>query len=262
MTSPHHEEQLWLRLVSSLAIRHAGRWLAGREVGSRKARTLLALLAVRRGRTVAVDTIVDVLWEATPPRQPGANVATLVSRLRATLGAHTIMGGRTGYRLGETVGTDLHLAATLVARAQARLAAGEPSVALATARQALGLLGVDEVLADEPDATWAMPARASHADLQRRARHTAAAAALDTGDLPAAVTVARAAATADPLDETACRLLMRAYQAAGEPASALATYQELRAALARELGIDPSAQTRDLHMTILRSGDLAAMPLQ
>lgn len=252
MTIPHHEQQLWLRLVGTFAIHRGGRYQSGREVGSRKARTLLALLAVRRGRRVGVDSIVDVLWGTAPPRQPDANVATLVSRLRATLGSSAIAGGRTGYLLGEAVGTDLHLAAGLVARAQAYLAAGEPSPALASARQALGLLGVDDVLADEPDATWAVPARATHADLKRRARHAAAGAALHTGDLPAAVTVARAAVTADPFDETACRLLMRAYQAAGEPAQAVATYHRLRATLARELGIDPSAQTRHLHVAILQ----------
>jgi DNA-binding SARP family transcriptional activator len=39
-------------------------------VGSRKARLLLALLAVSRGRVVPTDRIVDVLWTGQRPRRP------------------------------------------------------------------------------------------------------------------------------------------------------------------------------------------------
>ena len=56
-------------------------------VGSRKARLLLALLAVFRGRVVPTDRIVDVLWPGQRPRRPEREVATLVSRLRGALGA-------------------------------------------------------------------------------------------------------------------------------------------------------------------------------
>ena len=58
----------------------------GRDLGSRKARTLLALLAAERGRLVPVDRIVDVLWPDGPPADPAANVSTLVSRTRRLLG--------------------------------------------------------------------------------------------------------------------------------------------------------------------------------
>ena len=69
-------------------------------LGSRKARLLLMLLVVHRGRVVGVDRIVDALWDESPPRHPEQNVATLVSRLRAALGSDVIIGGRGGYRLG------------------------------------------------------------------------------------------------------------------------------------------------------------------
>jgi DNA-binding SARP family transcriptional activator len=51
-------------------------------------------------------------------------------------------------------------------------------------------------------------------------------------------------------------MLMRAHAAAGEPARALLAYQRLRTTLAFELGADPAAQTRDLHLAILREMDL------
>ena len=64
------------------------------DLGSRKARTLLAMLATARRRTVTVDRIVAALWPLAPPRDPAGNVATLISRIRGRLGAGVVLGGR------------------------------------------------------------------------------------------------------------------------------------------------------------------------
>lgn len=45
---------------------------------------------------------------------------------------------------------------------------------------------------------------------------------------------------------------MRARDAAGEQALALAAYERLRATLAARLGTDPARSTRELHAAILR----------
>lgn len=73
-----------IRLVGSFAVRRDSE-RADAGLGSRKARRLLTYLAVEGNRTVPVDRIVDVLWSDSPPRRPAGNVATLVSRLRATV---------------------------------------------------------------------------------------------------------------------------------------------------------------------------------
>jgi DNA-binding SARP family transcriptional activator len=245
---------LWLRLVGSLEVCRGGEPVSGTAVGNRKARALLALLAVRRGSLIGVSTVVDTLWSEPWPRDPAANVATLVSRLRASLGAEVILGGRSGYRLGDAVGTDLHDSARLVATARAGLAGGKPEGALSSARRAVALLDDGPLLADFPDAGWSMPFRAHHIALLRRARLAMAAAALGTGDVLTAQDAAAAAAAADPLDESAVRALMRAYVACGEPAKALIAYGQLRTRLADELGIDPTAATAELHVAILRGG--------
>ena len=64
-----------IRLCSVLTVESAGRTLTGRELGSRKARTLLGLLASQRGGLVSVDVIAEVLWPRThrpipPPTWP------------------------------------------------------------------------------------------------------------------------------------------------------------------------------------------------
>jgi DNA-binding SARP family transcriptional activator len=244
----------WLQLAGPFTVSRAGRPQPATQVGTRKARALLALLAVESGRVVTVDRIVDAVWADAPPRRPAENVATLVSRLRSALGAEAIAGGRSWYRLGPACGVDLAEAGRLVRDAEARLAVGESDLALRAASRAVDLLGEAGVLADQPEASWAEPARTRHADLLRRARHAASQAGLRTGEVRQAWAAAEAAVAADPFDETACRLLMQAQVAAGEPAQALAVYERLRATLAEELGVDPAPATQDLHVAILRDG--------
>ena len=234
-----------------------GRVLQAKDVGSRKARTLLALLAVERPRPVSVDHVVDAVWPEAPPRRPVPDVATLVSRLRMTLGRDAVLGARTAYRLGEDVRVDLSDAQDLVADAESRMAA-DPSRALEAARRAVRALDRGGVLLDQPLADWAEPARALQGVLLRRAHHVAAAAALRAGEPRVAQDLAEAALRTDPYDEASCRLAMRAHHAAGEPALALAAFVRLRAILADDLGVDPSAETRQLHVAILRGNRAAS----
>jgi DNA-binding SARP family transcriptional activator len=242
-----------VRLVGELAVIQGNRLRSAQDLGSRKARTLLARLAVEHRCRITVDQIVETLWGDMPPRRAAANVATLVSRLRSALGSDAIMGGRTGYWLGRSVNVDLYEAARLASVAESRLAGGQPSSALATAEFAEQLLAAGTVLPDQPDAEWAEPARAMHVTLLRRARHAIGRAALAVGRPWVARTAAEAAIAADPIDEAACRALMRANYAAGEPARALTVYGQLRADLAAELGVDPAPSTQQLHVAILQN---------
>ena len=253
--------QIELRLAGTFGVIRGGTELPEREVGSRKSRTLLKLLAVERPTLVPVDRIVDVLWAGERPAAAEHNVATLVSRLRGVLGSGIIVGGRHGYRLaGEPeVGVDLDAAARCCEEAKRKLPAA-PAIALAAAEQAIGLLSADIALAEEPYATWADPAREQLRQLLRRARLTAAEAALAIGEASSAARYAEAALAADPLDEAACRWYMSASAAAGEPARALVGYEALRERLAEGLGADPSPQTQELHLAILRQQDRHPAP--
>jgi DNA-binding SARP family transcriptional activator len=78
------------RLAGGFSVAVNGRQIEDRQVGSAKARRLLALLVVHRGQTVPTDRIVAALWGAEPPERAAENVATLVSRLRRVLGAAVI----------------------------------------------------------------------------------------------------------------------------------------------------------------------------
>ena len=163
--------QIELRLAGTFGVIRGGTELPEREIGSRKSRTLLKLLAVERPTLVPVDRIVDVLWAGKPPAAAEHNVATLVSRLRAVLGSGIIVGGRHGYGLaGEPeVSVDLDAAARYCEQAKRTLPAA-PAIALAAAEQAIGLLSADIALAEEPYATWADPAREQLRQLAARPR--------------------------------------------------------------------------------------------
>jgi DNA-binding SARP family transcriptional activator len=246
------DADLAIHLVGRFAVRSAGERLTGTDVGSRKARILLALLAMERNRLVRRDRIVDVVWGSDLPRDPAHNVATMVSRMRRTLGVESIVGHRAGYRLGNAIGVDLDDAEALVNRAETLLAGREPLVAHTAVRRALRILGAGGVLEDEPYETWAEPAHSRHRALLRRARHGLATSALRLGASAAAESAAASALAADHLDEAACRLLMQAYDAAGEPVRALDIYQRFRETLGEELGLDPAPATHDLYIAILR----------
>ncbi|HUA42383.1 MAG TPA: AAA family ATPase [Streptosporangiaceae bacterium] len=245
--------QVELRLAGPFGVTRDGAELAEHQIGSRKSRMLLKLLAASSPALLSPDLIAEVLWAGAPPAGADRNIASLISRLRAVLGAEIIEGGRTGYRLGDepAVSVDLDVAARLCDQAEGKLAQA-PALALAAAARAADLLGAGVAIADEPYADWADAARQRLSTLLRRARLTAAQAALATGDPELSARYAEAAIAADGLDEPAHRLYMSAAAAGGEHARALLTYEALRERLAAELGTDPAPPTRDLHLAILR----------
>jgi len=73
--------------------------LSEHAIGSRKARTLLKVLALARGAPVSSDVLVDALWSDGAPAHPADQVAVLVSRLRTVLGADRLRRADAGYAL-------------------------------------------------------------------------------------------------------------------------------------------------------------------
>src|SRR5207253_11319782 len=88
-----------IEIIGALAVVRGSSRLAGRDLASRKGRTLLALLAVRRGVVVPVDGIIEALWRDEPPPKARENVSSLVSRPRATPGQAAVEPAGEGYRL-------------------------------------------------------------------------------------------------------------------------------------------------------------------
>ncbi|MGH3549067.1 MAG: AfsR/SARP family transcriptional regulator [Pseudonocardiaceae bacterium] len=74
--------------------------LTDAEIGSRKARTLLAVLLLARGAPVRTDRLADVLWGDALPERPAEQLGVLVSRLRRVLGPDAVQRTGKGYAAG------------------------------------------------------------------------------------------------------------------------------------------------------------------
>lgn len=231
--------------------------LRERELGSRKGRSLLKVLAVARGRPVSVDRIADALWGDAQPAHPADQVGVLVSRLRGVLGAERIARTDAGYLLtAEWLDVDelLELAAT----ASKALAEGRVGAARAAAGAALALAR-GPLLPDE-EGEWVELERVAIGAAVSRVERLAVDAAVAAGDHGAAAALAEQALASDPYDEAVLRALMRSHLAAGRPASALAAYARARKRLAEDLGVPPTAGTEALYASALAAADGGAAP--
>ncbi len=226
---------------------------AEHELGSRKARTTLRLLAIAAGAAVSTDRIAAVLWgDDEQPRDPAAQVAVIVSRLRRVLGATRLTHGDGGYAL-HVDWLDLTAAAELVAEAERRLAERHAAAALAAALAARGLLAVP--LSD--DDVWQEHERLAVGRLAGRSERLASRAALLAGDLATGVEAAEQLLALDPYDEEALRLAMAGLSAQGRASSALALHERIRSRLADDLGVSPSPETDAAHRAVLKGLPIA-----
>ena len=149
------QANLRVQVLGVLAVAVHGRAVPPQELASRKGLTLLKLLLARRGEVVPADVLVEALWAGRPPADPDANLATLVSRLRAVLGPEVIAGDRHGWRFvaGPRVEIDLEEATRLAGEADARLPA-EPALALTAAERALGHADAATIAVPLDEAAW------------------------------------------------------------------------------------------------------------
>ena len=213
---------------------------------------MLKMLAVAAGHPVSVDRIADVLWGDDQPARPAEQVGVLVSRLRGVLGPERITRSDAGYAL-VVEWVDVSELRSLAAVAARALADGRVGAARAAADAALGLAR-GELLADE-DGAWIFPDRTAVAATVTQVHRLAVDAAVAASDHGAAAGLAEQALARDPYDEVVLRTLMAAHLAAGRPASALAAYGRVRARLAEDLGVPPTAETEDMHRRALAAAD-------
>src|SRR5207244_4338066 len=93
--SPTGPRDLRVRVLGAFTVEG----VALRAFGTRRARTLLKVLALGRGRPVSVDRLVECLWPDGRPARPSVQVSVLVSRLRSVLGPDRLPHTPAGYAL-------------------------------------------------------------------------------------------------------------------------------------------------------------------
>lgn len=243
-----------LQLLGRFQVRCGGEEVPPAAFGGRKVRTLLRVLAVRRPDLVPHDALADALWPDRLPADPAGNLGVLVNRARRALGdAELVVTGTGGYALGDCTVDVAEFDAAVDA---ARRAGDDHPAALRACTTALALWG--EPLAEDTYAEWARVERRRLHQARVETCERGALAALALGDPRRAAMWAADAVAAEPLREAAVLVLARSLAAAGDPAGALARIADLRAALAAELGVDPSAEVERLQLALLR-GEVPAV---
>ncbi|MET7453988.1 BTAD domain-containing putative transcriptional regulator [Streptomyces sp. NPDC005574] len=224
-------------------------------VGGARLRALLAVLALRPGRTVPARLLVDEVWRDEPPADATGALQALVGRLRRTLGADAVASADGGYRLTAPADDiDLYRFERLAGEGTRALADGDPAKAAVVLDDALALWR-GPVLADLPDRAFEAARWETRRLAALRTRH---AAALALGHADQSLPELTALCDAHPLDEPLQALRLRALRDAGRAAEALAAYEDVRRSLADRLGSDPGPELRELHGQLLGSGDAPA----
>lgn len=220
----------------------------------RQGRLLLGFLVLHRHADTSRARLVDALWPADPPDAADTAVYALVSKLRSALGRDLLSSrGPVRLRLPEDTWVDLEAARDGLHRAESAQAQRQWGRAWSAAQTSLfvarrGFFD-DEVL------DWVVPVRRELEEMYVRALETYASAALHLGgaELATAERSARELVAAAPFRESGHRILMRALAARGNIAEALVAYEVLRRLLGDELGVAPSAPSRELHERLLRA---------
>ncbi|MGI5163964.1 AfsR/SARP family transcriptional regulator [Spirillospora sp. CA-253888] len=218
-------------------------------VGGARLRTLLTLLAVEAGRPVPADRLIADLWEDRVPAAAPNALQSLVSRLRAAIGAELVESRNGAYRLAVARrAVDAHDFEARVAEARVL---PDPAARSAALRAALALWR-GPALVEAAGLPFAEGPAARLESLRSAALEERLDADLELGRHEELIPELEALAASDPLREPLRGRLMRALYGVGRQADALAEYSAIKRALAETLGVDPGPDLRDLHLAVLR----------
>jgi class 3 adenylate cyclase/predicted ATPase len=200
---------------------------------------------------VATARLVDELWGERPPQTAVKSVQVFVSQLRKALGDGVLETRGAGYRLRVEPGTlDEQRFERLLDQGRQLLAGGDARRAAELLRQALALWR-GPALADFEYEPFARNEIARLDELRLAALEQRLEADLALGRHAEVVGELQGLVNDHPLRETLRGLLMLALYRSGRQADALAAYQQGRAALVDELGLDPSPALQQLEKAIL-----------
>jgi predicted ATPase/DNA-binding SARP family transcriptional activator len=218
-------------------------------LGGVRQQTVLASLLLRAGKTVGLERLVDELWEE-PPATAARTIQAYVSRLRHLLPAGAIESRPGGYALllnGARL--DLQTVEQTAEEGRAALASGEYERAAQLLRQALALWRGPALAGLTSDALRREAERLE--ELRFEVLEDRLEADLGCGHEREIVPELQALVAEHPFRERPRSQLMLALYRAGRQPEALAAYQDARRTL-DELGVEPSAQLRELEQAILR----------
>jgi len=189
------------------------------------AERLVAYLALQH-RPVVRSHVAGVLWGERMEERASACLRSAIWRANASGDARIVDANRTRVALSPAVSVDARVA---VAAAHAQLTGGSPV-------DPVMLTG--DLLPGWYD-DWVMVERERMRQLCLSAMEQMAQSLLDAGQVSLAIEAALCVVTADPLRESAQRVLIEAHVASGNRGEALRQFDRCRDLLRAELGLQP-----------------------
>ncbi len=222
----------------------------------KKAKALLAYLALHPGQLHLRDKLAALLWEDSNDTRARHSLRQALVCLRKAFPApaHVIQANDDGLTISpRAIEVDVLEFECLADRATPE--ALEQVVALYQGELLEGFNPGSSGFED-----WLMERRGRLRERAIQAAETLLVRQLADRPGERAITLALRLVSWDPLRESAQRTLMELYVRSGRHGAALKQYQRCRTVLRRELGVEPEPQTQALHQTLLNQRRAAAIP--
>ncbi|MBE3010077.1 AAA family ATPase [Microbispora sp. NEAU-D428] len=238
------------------------------DLGPRKQRAVLAVLALEPGRIVSLDRLIDELWADEPPSSATATLQSYVSNLRKVLEPGrrprtppaVLLTREPGYLLSVAPGqVDLARFVSWVEDGRRALARREYAEVLKLIDRALETWR-GEPLAEFAAYEFAQPVIARLAELRAVAVEDRFEARLAMGDGPSCVADLERLVEAYPYRERLWSLLVLALYRSGRQTDALGALRRVRALLDEEMGLQPGPELRRLEQAVLEQSPALDAP--
>ncbi|MEU4830337.1 BTAD domain-containing putative transcriptional regulator [Streptosporangium sp. NPDC023615] len=233
------------------------------NLGVRKQRFVLALLALEVNKQVTTERLVELTWPQDPPMTARGMIHTYISGLRAAVagsgGRHAgvrIDRGPAGYTLYCDPGrVDVHRFRALLAEARN----GDDARRVELLSRALALWRGPALSGAAPEEVRENVCRGLD-ESRLTAVEDLVEARLRLGRHESLLEELLALAAEHPRRPRLTGGLMQALHRAGRTAEALEIYERTRQRLGEELGLDPPAELRELHLAIMRNDSVPDRP--
>ncbi|MFL6126421.1 BTAD domain-containing putative transcriptional regulator, partial [Actinophytocola sp.] len=252
------------RLLGPLEVRHDGEPLSF----SPRQRIVLSMLLVEPNRVVAVERLVDAVWDTTPPSTAREQIRICVSSIRRRLIAggvpNTIVTRPPGYAIRCTE-EDLDLLAfdSLVSSARADAVRHRHAEAVDAFRRALALWRGTPLAGVNGQLIESIGVGFDERRLAVTEEYVAAQLRLGDGQEPARrhelISELAELVTANPFREQLRAQLMIALHRAGRRAEALETFRAGRQLFVEKLGLEPGDELLRIEQAILRGDNEAVL---
>ena len=226
-------------------------------INAPKWRTVLAVLLLQAGQVVSTDRLISEVWPEERPARASNSISIYVLRLRRLIGdpeAKVLVTRYPGYQLLVTADDiDAGRFAELASEGRKALSVGESQRAADLLDQALRLWQGSRALADVPASPLVSAEAGGLEEARIEALELRIQAELACGRQAPVVAELRRLLVDHPIREGMWALLMRALYSSGRQAEALGAYAQAREVIADELGVEPSAELRQLHQQMLQA---------